>query len=379
MRLLLMVAVVAAAAAGTARGSPCPVASSIYPCLCSDVYIGGKLYMDLDCSAATSNAVLANAFSGTFPFKKFTNLTIHPTVAHPALISLDGGVFGDVYFQNILVGNTDIRTVNEEALAPSHDSLILLDISDNRIESFPFEALLAFQHLRILDLSYNKLAALPNLETNSLIVLDLSGNLALTFSQDTFSGSPRLEEIYLTNMGLTAFPPNVFSSLNLLEVIDLSHNRLSGKLDQGSIRVPLDSLMDLRLNNNELSQIDPTAITGHTTTTAITGKPSRSKKQNVATPATTTTTATGVNRDARINFQNNKIFSLDWNTWFPLLDQLSGAQVVDLRGNPLLCGCDLVWLFLDTDELAKIHDGTTCYDGRILKSIDVNDLLAICS
>ncbi|KAK8389308.1 hypothetical protein O3P69_008794 [Scylla paramamosain] len=148
-------------------------------------------------------------------------------------------------------------------------------------------------------------------------------------------------------MNLPYFPPNVFSSLNRLKLIDLSHNSLKGNLVQGILRVPLDSVEEVRLNNNYISGITSTAITG-------------------------------VHRTATIDFSNNKIVALEWKDWYPLLDQLTGVEVVDLTNNKLQCSCDLVWLLLDKDELNKINSKTKCMNGTLIRDLNVDSLLIVC-
>ena len=260
--LVLLMGVTAVLA--TPRPAFCPQATPIYPCICSTELIEGRLHVNLDCSEVTSNYVLESVFQeGNFLYTKFSKLTINPPVRHPALTALNPTVFGDVSFEHILINHTYIRTINEEAFAPSHDTLLHLILSNNMINAFPFETLSVFAHLRFLNLANNKLLYLPNIESNSLYQVDLSGNTGgLTFTSDTFKNAPSLEEIDLNNMGLTSFPPNVFSNLNSLRIIDLSKNNLKGVFGEDVIRVPLDSVEDLRLNGNAITDIHPTAITG---------------------------------------------------------------------------------------------------------------------
>lgn len=343
MTTLLLLLLVAAAAAQR----PCPEANAIYPCICTVEETETSIHLNLDCSDVISDLVLESVFQASFPFTAFWSLTIEPEVAHPALTTLNQYVFGEVTFVHVNIDNTRINTVHEEAFSASHTTLTSFTLTNSRLNEFPFETMAAFTHLRNLSLSSNLFPSLPNLESNSLEMLDLSYNTALTFGADTLTGCPQLRNVYLNNMNIPYFPPNVFSTLNELNLVDLSHNVLAGKLEQGILRVPLDSVEEVKLNNNHITGIEGTAITG-------------------------------VHRTTTVDFSHNDIAALEWGDWYPLLDQLTGVGVVDLTDNPLQCSCDLVWLLLDEDELAKINDKTTCSDGTPMKDVDVNDLLILC-
>lgn len=39
-----------------------------------------------------------------------------------------------------------------------------------------------------------------------------------------------------------------------------------------------------------------------------------------------------MDRVGTINFSNNKLTTLDWDNWYPLFDQLTGMEVIDLSG-----------------------------------------------
>lgn len=341
MKVLLLLLGVGAA---VASDFPCPNLSDIYPCDCT---VGTSGEPDLDCSEVLSNYELERVFQASFPYTQVNNLIIQPVSGHPGLTDIKSYVFGEVSFKHVTITNTYIRTIEEEAFTPSHDTLIKLDVSSNEIDTFPYESMGLYNHLRILDLSNNRLSSLPNLESPSLLSLDLSQNVGLTITEDTFVGLVELEALYLSRMGIASLPPNVFSTLTYIKILDLSDNNLAGILEQGVVRVPLDSLEELMLNDNALTQIHSSAITG-------------------------------MDRVGTIDFSNNKLTALDWDNWYPLFDQLTGVQVIDVSGNQLVCGCDVLWLLLDSDNLDKVKDSATCSDGIPLKDTDTAPLLILC-
>lgn len=270
MKVLLLLLGVGAAVASP-KAFPCPDDINIFPCTCT---VGTSGEPDLDCSAVQSNLELENAFQATFPYSEFNNLIIQPASGHPGLTDIKSYVFGEVSFKHVTITNTYIRTIEEEAFTPSHDTLIILDVSNNEIDSFPYESIVSYIHLRILNLSNNRLSSLPNLESPSLLSLDLSQNVGLTLTEGTFTGLVELEALYLNRMDIASPPPNLFSTLTYIKILDLSYNNLAGILEQGVVRVPLDSLEELMLNDNDLTQIHSSAITGryHTTITTIRGR-----------------------------------------------------------------------------------------------------------
>lgn len=40
----------------------------------------------------------------------------------------------------------------------------------------------------------------------------------------------------------------------------------------------------------------------------------------------------GLDRTAKLDFSNNQLTTLDWENWYPVLDQVTGVQVVDVAG-----------------------------------------------
>lgn len=247
---------------------PCPVDTDLLPCVCStDV----DLNLYLDCSDVTSNTQLQEVFARTiFPFSDFKRLTINPVEPQNQLTAILGGTFGLVTFENVVISHTLIDTIEEEAFAYSHPTLGSLDVSDNNLVDFPFETLYLFQVLRELRMANNRLGTLPDIESETLVQLDLSGNLGLTLTPLTFAGITHVEEIRLLDMGLTVdtgdvnsdIPKDVFASNQYLTLLDLSGNLLSGTLIESFINTPSATLDLVGLNGNKIVNIHPMAITG---------------------------------------------------------------------------------------------------------------------
>ncbi|KAK4305053.1 hypothetical protein Pmani_023043 [Petrolisthes manimaculis] len=323
----------------------CPSTLDIAPCQCIE-QADGKL--DMDCSEVTNTEQLQTAFQATFPFTAFNSFTLTPTIPSPNLIVLPHGVFGDISFQYIYISGTDLEIVEEEAFTASKTTLVSLSITQNRVQSFPFETLPIYTGLHILDLTENMLPYLPDIVSSPLRYLTLTGNIGLSFDTDTFPGANNIIEINLNHMQISSLQSNLFSQLNYIEHIDLSRNHLSGQLQSGFMVVPIDSLKVLDLNDNQITDIADGAISG-------------------------------VDRSVLINLQNNAITRLPEDQWVHLIDQITRINSIDLRGNPLACGCDVLWLVRSEDKMAKIHENTTCADKTMyLHDVPLEVLVNIC-
>ncbi|XP_050705565.1 oplophorus-luciferin 2-monooxygenase non-catalytic subunit-like [Eriocheir sinensis] len=167
LRSLLSLMVVVCAAPLCAAEWPCPLDSAIYPCTCATT---ARYEINVDCSNVQSSDQLARVFQTPFAFHDLNRLTIEPVVPYESLLDLPAGVFGDVSFNEIDITNTVIHTVEEETLVNSHNTLVRLNMEENKISWFPFETLKLYVQLTELDLSYNNFSGvMPDIEMEALI------------------------------------------------------------------------------------------------------------------------------------------------------------------------------------------------------------------
>lgn len=238
---------------------PCPEENPPEACICIIDDIDTTL--SLDCSAATSNDALAQYFQKDFPIEIFKELFIRPTTPAIALDTLHSTTFGVLQFTNVEISNTNIRVIEDEAFAYSHSLMQKLFLQDNQLETFPYETLKLYTELGELDLSNNQLALLPDLESSTISILRLNGNTGLTIGQTTFAGCLALEELYLSQMGLTAVIDNFLVQMNNIRFIDLSMNLLSGELPENTINPTFGTLQTVLLRDNGLTNVHHYAIT----------------------------------------------------------------------------------------------------------------------
>ncbi|XP_071532410.1 oplophorus-luciferin 2-monooxygenase non-catalytic subunit-like [Panulirus ornatus] len=345
--LLLLVALVSGSRCSPASDNspkehrsnwPCPVDVEIRPCVCT-TDADFNLYMD--CSEVTSADQLATVFSQDFPFPDFQILTIIQLSPFSPLDALPAGVFGIATFQHVVISGTYISTVEEETFSNSHETLLTLDLSNNQLSSFPFESIPLFTHLWKFTLANNYLIDFPNIVSDSIRSLSLAQNTGLSLTETAFNQVRLLEELYLEEMQLGSVPPNMLSHLNHIHTVELSYNGLTGELIENLINPPVRSLRKLHLHNNQIRGIHPLAIVG-------------------------------LDRTATIDFKANEIIKLDKENWRLLLEDIIGENVIDLRDNPLSCGCDVYWLVADRVHMAKIHKDTTCSTGVKLHDLPLS-------
>ncbi|KAK3894595.1 hypothetical protein Pcinc_001643 [Petrolisthes cinctipes] len=336
------------------REWPCPVAADLDPCVCTT---DADLNLYLDCSDITSTSQLQDVFTRTiFPFSDFMDLTINPAESHNEFTKILAGTFGLVTFQNILISNTLIDTIEEEALVYSHSTLGNLEVSNNNLQEFPFETLYLFEVLRELRMANNKLNSLPDIQSETLILLDLSGNLGLTLTPLTFGGATHIEEIWLREMGLTVdtgnaitdVPKDVFANNLYLSYLDLSGNEFSFTIIESFINPPTSTLDFVGLNGNDIVNVHPLSITG---------------LNDVG---------------ARVQLRNNKVTELCEDDWSQLMEQLDTDNSLDLRDNPLRCGCDTQWLVQRVDVMKKINNQTACATGNLLHDLPADWFVSHC-
>ncbi|XP_037804671.1 oplophorus-luciferin 2-monooxygenase non-catalytic subunit-like [Penaeus monodon] len=151
---------------------------------------------------------------------------------------------------------------------------------------------------------------------------------------DGFKRVPNLEVFYFEGNNLQQITPGTFAGLPHLRNIYIPNNKLS-RIQEGALAVASDFFQDLVLSGNDISIIEPFAITG------ISG--------------------------ADLRLDGNSLTVLDEAVFRPLLeDKVS----IFLEGNPLSCECDVAWLVTRPDLMAWIADDAACFNGQLLADLD---------
>ncbi|KXJ82551.1 hypothetical protein RP20_CCG012964 [Aedes albopictus] len=168
--------------------------------------------------------------------------------------------------------------------------LKLLKIHDNEISMVGDKALNGLKELQILDLSSNKIVALPTdlfkdpaqsiqeiyLQNNSISVLaphifskleqlqalDLSMNQLTSawINRETFSGLIRLVLLNLANNKITKLESEMFTDLYTLQILNLRHNQL--EIIAADTFSPMNNLHTLLLSHNKIKYLDAYSLNG---------------------------------------------------------------------------------------------------------------------
>ncbi|KAG8227948.1 hypothetical protein J437_LFUL008392 [Ladona fulva] len=167
-----------------------------------------------------------------------------------------------------------IARVHEAALAGIEGTLAELDLSENRLDTFPLSALRRLQHLRSLYLAWNAIGAMPGKDDSeesgtvtqqlttsgedpprlpSLLNLDLGSNDFEVLPARSFTALPSLRTLSLTHNAVSVVHRDAFAGLSDLETIDLSFNRVLS-LEAGTFRNNL-RLKTVDLSGNHLHGI----------------------------------------------------------------------------------------------------------------------------
>uniref|UniRef100_W5KI45 Podocan n=1 Tax=Astyanax mexicanus TaxID=7994 RepID=W5KI45_ASTMX len=160
--------------------------------------------------------------------------------------------------KTLMILHNMISEISRDDLINLH-TLTELNLSYNRLTSAKLHRE-AFRKLRLLetmDLSGNKLQALPMGLPKSLQVLKVKDNQIEAVPEGALAGMAKLREFYLSNnqLKINSFYQGAWQELSSLTTLDLSSNLLS--------HVPADlpeSLEFIHLQHNRISSIPPTAF-----------------------------------------------------------------------------------------------------------------------
>ncbi|XP_063588940.1 oplophorus-luciferin 2-monooxygenase non-catalytic subunit-like [Penaeus indicus] len=309
------------------RKLPCPNPDDILPCICT---ADEDNQMDLDCSRVASEDELERVFSSTFPFSTFRNLTV---VDNTYLKTLKNQSLGIASFTGVYIMNSVLEVVESHALVNSFGTAQVINMQNNLISSFPFEILPSFTSLLELDVSYNQLP-FPALVSQTLLVLDLSHNQAVDVSSDAFAALPDISEIRLGGNQISVVPTGTFAGHRNLYHVDLEANALT-YLPEGAIQLTSSSAGTVILRGNQIADVAVNSITD------VSG--------------------------GQVDISNNNLKALKEDVFRPILAE---HTTLDIKDNPLTCGCDIAWLIRDITLLALVAEGAACYDGELLADLD---------
>ncbi|XP_013773472.1 leucine-rich repeat-containing protein 70-like [Limulus polyphemus] len=326
-------------------------------------------------------------------------------------------------------------------------SLQLLNLSSNLISELNNETFLGLESLTELFLDHNLLQSIPDsvfTKLRGLKKLDLSMNRISTILQDSFQGLNNLEYLSLRSSKLTFIPSESFHSLKNLLTLDLGLNSFPSIpensfsflnklteliLDNCGIQEIvygafkwLNALKILRLEKNELSEIPTKPLfdviyleeiyLGQNKFSTIKSRSFQRLQYLRVIDISDTATLNRVEADSFADNKNlerivmnynKKLNYIDASTFrnlhelqeihlrgnsFQSFDQdliSGGLKVLDIRDNPLVCACDMLWLatylravnlsFSSEEDFSKVRCASPSnLKDKILRELTQSDL-----
>ncbi|CAL4072840.1 unnamed protein product [Meganyctiphanes norvegica] len=185
----------------------------------------------------------------------------------------------------------------------------------------------------------------------------LDNNKITLLAFDKLSQNSKLCNFYVSDNSLSMISVDAFNGLTALEVLDMSDNyaNIVGTFQD------LPNLRDLDIGSNDLPTTAPAhfintgssdlyyiGLYGHNIVSVEPG-------------------AFDMVDGLDIDMYHNSLSTLEEETWRPYLE---AGGTLDAGANPLICGCDIAWLFYEDQLLEQVDDYAHCTDGELLHDLD---------
>ena len=177
--------------------------------------------------------------------------------------SLDGTLdfdtfkgLADVPLQHLFFSHCNIDIIKNGSFSRI-DTLQSIDASYSRISSIEEDTLRDLKKLNSLKLNNNRLSGPPIGLPSSLIYITLANNPSIQhISENSFLGLVQVNNISLSNCGITTIDKYAFVDNSALVKLDLSHNRISGTALSTELFDTLDNLQELSLKSNNMGKLE---------------------------------------------------------------------------------------------------------------------------
>lgn len=187
-------------------------------------------------------------------------------VSHNHFVLLPANGFGMLKrLKHLKIHNNEISMVDDKALGGLRN-LQILDLSSNKIVALPSELFRdPAQSIQEVYLQNNSISFLsPKLFSNleQIQALDLSTNKISSdwIDKNTFAGLIRLVLLNLSNNKITKLEPEIFSDLYTLQILNLRYNQLESIA--ADTFAPMNNLHTLLLSHNKVKYLDAYSLNG---------------------------------------------------------------------------------------------------------------------
>ncbi|TTG32367.1 Tensin-3 [Bagarius yarrelli] len=292
------------------------------------------------------------------------------------VLALEAGTFNKLdKLTKLLLSNNKLMIV-APGIFDSLEKLETLQMSGNLLQSLHKALFHKLSNLQSLNLSSNKLSTINTRKLSKLKMLDLGLNQITNLSLDTFEENPQLQFLSLQGNQITELTPGIFSHLDNLEELNLRNNKIMGLSSElfpsnlkkislrGNALVDLSSstlnglfnLTHLDLSQNLISSLPAELFQNLTSLEYL--NLSENMLQELASTA-----FRGLFQISVIDLQKNNLSLLEADLfvnqgkmsrlnlarnhlkYLPvgILEPLDFECLLQLRGNPWCCDCDLVY------------------------------------
>lgn len=157
-------------------------------------------------------------------------------------------------------GNTSSNAVPGAHKHPCILDIESLDVSNNHFVVLPPNGFGMLKRLRYLKIQDNEILMVDDKALSglrNLQILDLSSNKIVALPSDLFRDSAQsIQEVYLQNNSINVLSPNLFSNLEQIQALDLSINAITSSWINKTTFAGLIRLVLLNLSNNKITKLE---------------------------------------------------------------------------------------------------------------------------
>ncbi|XP_023223926.1 uncharacterized protein LOC111625122 isoform X1 [Centruroides sculpturatus] len=170
--------------------------------------------------------------------------------------------FKQFNIQNLIIQNSNLQAISEDALKNLENNLIYLNVKSNNFRSIPSKGLRHLKQLQTLIISENFIKTINVVDffhNVNLNYLDLSKNIISSIEKGSFLSLKKLQILHLEDNKLSSVNKDMFENLNNLTSLILSNNKL--KILSESLLDHMIALRNLIVDKNELISFNNIKIT----------------------------------------------------------------------------------------------------------------------
>ena len=245
---------------------------------------------------------------------------------------------------NVIYSDSFVQLPLVSQMVPSYtpSSISVLDLDKNNITKIEKYAFLKLPLLRILSMRYNYIT---NLEVgifdglNQLETLMLSYNHVTHISGGIFGTLHMMKKIYVTKNKIELLDSQAFSNCTHLEVLHLDHNRIKEIHPDNFTDLINVKMLSLKSNKISSIQVDTFKAMKKLSTLLLTSN----QLHTIETGTFLQTPSLN-----RLNLDNNQIQNFTKGMFL-------AKRYLNLRNNPLLCTCEMLWMKNVTENRAPMY------------------------